>query len=127
MNSADLAERIDRVEHRMDSVEQRLDSSYAALSTQILQSNSETRDAILATLRTEMGAVGATLRTEMGAMGADLRAEMGAMQAATTSRFDTLETALADGLAETRRFMLILHEDVLSRIALLGEGRSSSS
>ena len=116
MNSADLAERIDRVEHRMDSVEQRLDSSYAALSTQILQSNSETRDAILA-----------TLRTEMGAMGADLRAEMGAMQAATTSRFDTLETALADGLAETRRFMLILHEDVLSRIALLGEGRSSSS
>ena len=96
MRRADLAERIDAVEHRMDSIEQRLDASYASLSTQILQSRRENNDALLA------------------------------MRAVTLARFEKLETALADGLDETRRFMRVLCEDILSRITLLGEGRSFS-
>jgi hypothetical protein len=43
------------------------------------------------------------------------------------ARFETLETALAEGLGETRRYMRVLYEDILSRIALIGEGRPSSS
>jgi hypothetical protein len=93
MRRADLAERIDTVEHRMDSIEQRLDASYALLSTQILQSRRENDDAHLA----------------------------------MHARFETLEAALAEGLGETRRFMRVLHEEVLSRIALIGEGRPASS
>jgi len=97
MRRADLAERIDTVEHRMDSMEQSLDASFAALSTQILQSCRETDDAILG------------LRVEMKALGADLR------------------TAIREADEESRRFMMILHEEVLSKFRLIGEGRPSSS
>ena len=137
MRRADLAERIDTVEHRMGSIEQRLDASYASLSTQILQSRRENDDAHLA-MRTEFSEGMSTLRGEFTAMRADVAGEFKAVrtevaeqfaatQAVTLSRFEKLETALADGLKETRRFMMILHEDLLSRIALIGEGRPSSS
>ena len=108
MRNADLAERIDTVEHRMDSMEQRLDASFNALSTQILQSRRENDVAHLA-MRAEMNAMGTALRAEMKAQGTDLRG------------------AIREGDEETRRFMMILHEDTLSKIALIGEGRRSSS
>jgi len=101
MRRADLAERIDTVEHRMDSMEQRLDASFNALSTQILQSRRENDVAHLA-LRTEIAGEFSTMRTHF-------------------------ETALSNGLAENRHYMRVLYEDILSRIALLGEGRLSSS
>jgi hypothetical protein len=137
MRRADLAERIDSVEQRMDSIEQRLDASYTSLSTQILQSRRENDDAHSA-MRTEFSLSMSALRSEFLVMRTDVAGEFSAMraevagqfsatQAVTLSRFEKLETALADGLDETRRFMRVLHEDVLSRIALLGEGRPSSS
>ena len=177
MNRPDLAGRIATVEHRMDSIERRWDASFAAFTTQILQSNRETRQEILATLRGEMEVSGGTLRGEMEVLGENLRSEMqtlganlrgemqtlggnlrgemetlggtlrgemetldgelrGEMQTLgaklrgemhtlhgiTVRRFEKLETALAEGDDETRRFMKILHEDTLNRIALLGEG-----
>ena len=144
MSRSDLAGRIDTVEHRMDSIERRWDASFAAFTTQILQSNRETREEILATLRGEMEVsggtlrgemevlgenlrgemqtLGANLRGEMEALGASLRDEMHTLHGITVRRFEKLETALAEGDDETRRFMKILHEDTLSRIALLGEG-----
>ena len=133
MNRSDLAGRIVTVEHRMDSIERRWDASFAAFTTQILQSNRETRQEILATLRGEMQTLGANLRGEMQTLGGELRGEMEALGASlrdemhtlhgiTVRRFEKLETALAEGDDETRRFMKILHEDTLSRIALLGEG-----
>ena len=128
----------------MDSIERRWDASFAAFTTQILQSNRETRQEILATLRGEMEVSGGTLRGEMEvlgenlrgemqtlggelrgemeALGASLRDEMHTLHGITVRRFEKLETALAEGDDETRRFMKILHEDTLSRIALLGEG-----
>jgi hypothetical protein len=108
MRSADLAQRIDRVEHRMDSMEQRLDASFNALSTQILQSRRENDVAHLA-MRTEFARDISALRGDMNAQGTVLR------------------VAIRDGDEETRRFMLILHEDTLSKIALISEGRPSSS
>ena len=96
MRTADLARRVETVEHQMATIEERLDASYSALSTQILQSRRESKDALLAT------------RDEMQA------------------GFTRLERMLADGLDETRRFMRVLYEDTLSRIALLAEHRPHS-
>jgi hypothetical protein len=134
MRRAGLAERIDAVEHRMDSMEQRLDASFNALSTRILQSNAETREAILATLRGEVAGefsamrarsdrletAIADLRGEMTAQGTDMRGEMKAETA-------DLRLAIREGDEETRRFMLILHEETLSKIALLAEGGRSQA
>ena len=112
MRYADLAERIDTVEHRMNSMEQRLDASFNALTTQILQSRRETGDAILA-LRGEVKSLGTDLRTAIRegdeALGADLR------------------IAIKEGDEESRHHMRILYEDVLSRFKLIGEGRPFSS
>ena len=104
-----------------------------------------------ADLRSEMQALGASLRGEIEAQGvrlrgeieaqgvslrgeiAELRGEVTALRGEVTDLRDEMhtlhgitvrrfETALAEGLEETRRFMTILHEDTLSRIALLREG-----
>ena len=107
MSRADLAGRIDTAEHRMDSIEHRLDASFTALSTQIVQSTRETRDAVLATLRDEMQAMGGSLRSEISG----LHDEMHALHGITVRRLEKLKTALAEGLDEPRRFLKILHED----------------
>ncbi len=52
-----------------------------------------------------------------------LRDEMKALRAITVYRFEKVETALADGLDEIRRFMKVLHESTLSQIALVGDGQ----
>ena len=124
MGSADLAGRIDTVEHRMDSMEPRWDESFAALRTQILQSDCETREAILATLRGEVVGEFSAMRTEVAGEFSTLRTEVAGEFSMQRAHF---ETALANGQDETRRYMKVLYEDILSRIALLGEGRPSSS
>jgi hypothetical protein len=95
MNRADLAGRIDVVEHRMDSIEQRLDASFAALSAQVVQSHRETRDESAVTLCDECLA----------------------LLEDRNRCFDRLDAALA----ENRRLMLVLHEEVMSQLALLEE------
>ncbi len=124
MGSADLAGRIDTVEHRMDSMELHWDESFAALSRQILQSDCETREAILATLRGEVVGEFSAMRTEVAGEFSAMRTEVAGEFSMQRAHF---ETALANGQDETRRYMKILYEDILSRIALLGEGRPSSS
>ena len=124
MRYTDLVGRIDTVERRMDSIELRWDATFAELSAQILQSNRETREAILATLRGEVAGEFSTMRGEMGGEFSKVRAEMADGFSTMRTHF---ETALADGLGETRRYMKVLYEDILGRIALLAEGRPSSS
>jgi hypothetical protein len=135
------------------SVEERLDASFVAFSTQILQSDHETRDAILGIVRSESSHLEGALRGEMTGMATALRGEMtgmvtalrGEMTGMATAlrgeitglreemytlhgiamrRIDRLEKTVADGMEETRRFMRVLHEETLSRIALLAEGRT---
>ena len=84
----------------MDSTEHRLDASFAALSTRILRSSREPH------------AVPSALSRETLALLEDIN-----------RRFDKLEAAMVEGFAETRRLMLVLHEEVMSQLALLGEGR----
>jgi hypothetical protein len=66
-----------------------------------------------------MGAMAEDLRGEMHEMGGALHQEMHRLDGSTNHRFDRVEAVVA----ETRRFMLVLHEEVLSRIALIGEDR----
>ena len=124
MRYTDLTGRIDTVERRMDSIEPRWDASFAELTAQILQSNRETREAILATLRGEVAGEISTMRGEMAGEFSTMRADVDEKFSAMRTHF---ETALADGLGETRRYMKVLYEDILGRIALLAEGRPSSS
>jgi hypothetical protein len=53
--------------------------------------------------------------TELGAQITHLRSEMRA-------EFSAVRAEIRDGDEETRRLMRVLHEDLLQRIALLGEG-----
>ena len=135
MRYTDLAGRIDTVERRMDSIELRWDASFAELSAQILQSNRETREAILATLRGEVAGEFSTMRADVdekfSTMRTEVAGEFSKVRAEMADGFSTMrthfETALADGLGETRRYMKVLYEDILGRIALLAESRPSSS
>jgi len=45
----------------------------------------------------------------------------------TRSEFSALRTEVREGDEQTRAEMRVLHEEVLERIALLGEGRASRS
>jgi hypothetical protein len=56
----------------------------------------------------------------------EMRVEFSAIQGrfgAIDQRFDDLERRVQEGDEETRRFMRLLHEEVLSRISLLQESR----
>jgi hypothetical protein len=64
-------------------------------------------------LRAEMTAIGESIRD-------DLRAEMTALG---QSIRDDLRAEIRAGDEETRRYMRVLHEDVVSRIAALTESR----
>lgn len=62
------------------------------------------------------------LRTEMRAEFSAVRDEMRGMNEQTVA---TLRDEIRAGDAETRRFMLILHEKLVSNIATLGEVRQT--
>ena len=67
------------------------------------------------TLRAEMEQFGATLRVEMAQLGTTLRGEMADLAS-------TLRDEIRGGDEETRRYMRVLHEDLVDRISLLQEG-----
>ena len=93
---------------------------------QIQQSICSVRDEILATVRSETGPEFAAVRSEMAtefaavrSEMADMHEEMHALHHIAMSRADRHD----DAIAELRRHMLVLHEDLVSRISLLGETR----
>ena len=80
-------------------------------------------------LRLQLGQAVATLATkaELGQAIATLatKAELGQAVATLATRADLeqLRAEMVEGNEETRRFMRVLHEEVMSRMAQLGEGR----
>lgn len=108
MSRATLVSRVEVLEQQMDAVEGRFDRLEVHiaefrqdLSTQISQ------------LRDEVHAADAATRV-------DLRAEIRAEGAAIR---DGLRKEIRDGDEETRRFMRVLHEDLIDRIKRIGEPR----
>ena len=70
--------------------------------------------------RTELGMVRTEFRTELGMVRTEFRTELGT--AMRTLR-DELVERIVSGDQETRRQMRVLHEEVIERLARLGEGR----
>jgi len=67
-------------------------------------------------LRDEMQVGFSAVRQEMAVMRDDLRTEL-------KSTAESLRADIREGDEETRRYMRVLHEDVIARIAALGDAR----
>ena len=67
-------------------------------------------------LRDEMHAGFSAVRPELAVMRDDLRTEL-------KSTAESLRAEIRSGDEETRRYMRVLHEDVIARIAALGDAR----
>ena len=98
MPSLGLVRRMEILEGKVEELA-RLPDRMAALELQIVQFRAE--------VRAEFSATREELRQEFRQEIRQLRGEM------------------VEGDEETRRFMRVLHEEVLSRIVLLAEGRSA--
>lgn len=104
-----LVGRIERLESRVAVLEQ-LPEKFDALASQISQMREEIRGEFSA-LRSEIQAGDEETRRS-------LREEM-------HTEFSALRNEIRAGDEETRRHALVLHEDVISRIALIEEGRKT--
>ncbi|MEQ1759437.1 MAG: hypothetical protein ABL986_14040 [Vicinamibacterales bacterium] len=105
MTDRSIVERVEILEQSVELLE-RLPDRVADVESQLVQLRHEMRDGF------------SDIRSDMSTMGGGLRAEMQALRAdmlAIGSRIDA-------GDEETRRYMRVLHEDVISRIAAIGEG-----
>ena len=100
MPQGTLTRRVEILERKVERLET-LAARMAAVELQILQLRDE--------MRTEFSAV----RRELTSL---FRAEL-------QTNADSLRAEIREGDEETRRFMRVLHEDVIARIAALGEAR----
>jgi hypothetical protein len=99
-----LEKRVEMLEQQMRPLSE-LPERVASLETQFLEFRAEVREEFSA-VRTEIQLVRSELRDEIRTTAEGLRGEIRA------------------GDEETRRFMRVLHEDVIARIAAIGEARS---
>ena len=123
MAQKSLEERVDMLERRVEILEQ-LPDRVTAVEQQIVQLRDEMRAEFSAT-RTEARAgderVTLTLRDEIRA--GDERVIQTLREEIRDSNdhvMQTLRKEIRDGDEETRRFMRVLHEEVIERIKLLG-------
>lgn len=100
MPRATLAQRVEILERKVEQFET-LPARLAAVELQILQ------------LRDEMRREFSAVRRELTDL---FRAEL-------QTNTDSLRAEIRQGDEETRRFVRVLHEDVIARIAALGEAR----
>jgi signal transduction histidine kinase len=72
-------------------------------------------------LRGELGAVRDELRGQLGAVRDELRGEIQGVRGALGAVRDELREDIRIGVEETQRLVRLLHEDLLQRIARIGE------
>jgi hypothetical protein len=139
MDETSLADRVKILEQRVQATST-LPDRMTSVELQIVQLRDEMRlgfsaipgeIGILAeTLRTEMGSSVEALRGGMGTLAETLRGEIASsaetLRGEMGSLAETLRGEIREGDAETRRYMRILHEEVIQRIATLQEGRKRS-
>jgi chromosome segregation ATPase len=112
----------DSLENRLVSLERQMETlrglpdQVSSLESQFLQFRTETRGELSA-LRLEVGTLGQDLRHEI----AVVRETLHALRQDMHDMRDELRQEIRAGDEDTRRYMRVLHEEVLSRIALLGE------
>ena len=111
-----LPMRMEAVEGRMSSVEGRLTSVEGCLTWSRTVSDPSTRD--LAG-RVQIVQLRRISRCRVSSSRSETRRDLHALHAVTTERFD----ALYERGEDTRRYMRVLHEEVLERIVRMGEDR----
>ena len=104
MPRATLAQRVEILEQKVEQLET-LPARMAAVELQILRLRDEMRSEFSAVRRELTGLFRAELQTNIDSLRAEIRAE------------------IRQGDGETRRYMRVLHEDVIARLAALGEAR----
>jgi recombinational DNA repair ATPase RecF len=110
MAGQSLEARMDNLERRVEILGQ-LPAQVAALGSQILQLREEMRDEFSTTRAETRSAIEESQRT--------LREEI---RAVIDDSQGTLRKEIRAGDEETRRYMRVLHEDLVARIAMLGRG-----
>ena len=118
MSNIALVRRVEILEAKVDRLVD-LPDRVAALELQIVQFRAEVRGEFAA-IRREFAGEFAAIRGEFAGEFAAIRQEM-----ATKADLEQLRAEMREGDEDTRRFMRVLHEEVLSRIALLPEGRAA--
>ena len=103
MTEPTLTDRVTILERKVEDLAS-LPARMAAVELQIVQ------------LRDEMRSEFSAVREEIATVRIDLRAEI-------QSTAKSLRAEIREGDEETRRYMRVLHEDVMARIAALGEAR----
>jgi predicted nucleic acid-binding Zn-ribbon protein len=123
-----LSVRVDLLESTMADLNE-LPEQFKELSSQFLELRSDVRDEVSA-LRHEMVGMRGELRGEMNAMRDELRGEMAETRDELRDEMAAMHTELAGAILLCERRvvaeMRVLHEAVLERIALIGEGRTSA-
>jgi phage host-nuclease inhibitor protein Gam len=127
-----LTTRVENLERRVELLEA-LPARVSAVEWQIRQLRTEMGEQF-SVIRQEFAAADSGVREEIRALRTDLRAELRAegeairteLRAEIKAEGDVVRTELRkeirDGDEETRRYMRVLHEEVLSRIAIIQEG-----
>ena len=117
MPDAILIRRIEILERKVEGLEL-LPARMTALESQISQLGDEMRVEFSA-IRQELTAAVNGVRTEIRTVDQDIRREMHSLLGEVVAR---LELRISSGDAETRRYMRVLHEDVIERISGIQEG-----
>ena len=115
----ELPARVTAVEWQLVQLRTAMGDEFSAVRSETAQLGTTLREEIAqlgTTLRNEMEQLGTTLRNEMEQLGTTLRAAMGEHET-------MLRDEIRAGDEETRRYMRVLHEDLVGRIALLQEAR----
>ena len=136
MQPRTIEERVSMLERQMQEM-RNLPERVTSLESQVLQLRQEMRDEFSATRSEfrELAAAVGTLRGELASRGelaaavTTVRGELVSKgelaQAVTTLRGDiaVAVTTLSKAIADTNTHMRTLHEETISRIATMGEGR----
>jgi hypothetical protein len=107
-----LARRVEILEQKVERLET-LPARVAAVELQILQLRQEMR-AEFSAMRQELTAL---FRTELKGTAESLTEPL------TESLTRSLRAEIREGDEETRRYMRVLHEEVIARLAALGDAR----
>lgn len=115
MAEESLEHRVDMLEHQMQALIE-LPERVASIEAQILLLRTEMRE--------EFSALRAEIHLGDNASRGETRSTAERIRDEALATAEGLRAEIRAGDEETRRLMRILHEDVISRIAALGEGRA---
>ena len=125
---AGLPGRVDAVGLQIVQLREEMRAGFSALGADVDSNIRASRDSLRNELQTDIGVacdsvkseLRADIRTACDSLTSELQTEI---RASRDSLKSELQTEIRSGDEETRRYMRVLHEEVISRIATIGEAR----